>query len=150
MTIECTYMRYTRAHDRMIFLLVDSARSECSPPRPLPELAPSRFQLTLASSSSLQLAFPAVPCTLPLHVALSLSISLCPLSLSLHPFVLTPVFSARIYRTYSAPLAIQALAADATPCAVKLTLPFIKPLVHLDLVHGAVSCVSRKISSIKN
>lgn len=39
MTVECAYVQYTRAHDRMIFLLVDSARQSVlllAPPDSLP------------------------------------------------------------------------------------------------------------------
>lgn len=61
-TAEYTYAR-RETHDRMIFLLVDSARRRSAyplTPRPL-SLSfspPARFRLTLASSLALQLTFP--------------------------------------------------------------------------------------------
>lgn len=95
-------------------LLVDSTRRSVLPLVSPRTLAPtsSRFQSTHAFSPSLWLAFP---------------------SLSLRTLSCSPCFSVqRMYRTYSTPLAMHALAADAAPCAVKLTLSLINSFANLD------------------
>lgn len=143
MTVECA-VQHTRAHDRMIFLLVDSNPSECPPPRPSGRDSQSLSVNSCISSSSLQ------PCSSlhspsPLSI-LSLSHSLLPFCLSRSlsisfpaPLSCSPWFSAREYiermarrspYMHSRPM--------QPPCAVKLTLPFIKPLVHSGPFHAPV------------
>jgi len=147
MTIECTYVQYTRAH-----MIGWFSSLSIVPVRVSSSSSPLQTRSQSLSVNSCILFFPPAtfPCTLPLCVALShthtythsLSLSL---SLSLSRSLahsLSPI-------SFPAPLhahpgfqrenisnvwrAIHALTADAIPCAVKLTLPFIKPLVSFGL-----------------